>query len=245
MGGPTIHLDNVSLRFGNGKTLFSGLSFTADSGKCTCVLGPSGCGKSTLLRLVSGSDDFTIDGSITFSPQPEASDYCAWMGQNDLLLPWMSLLDNVLLGFKLRGELTDELREKAVSLLADANLQGYEKALPNSLSGGMRQRGALLRTLMEDRPILLMDEPFSALDSLTRLKLQDLSASMTRGSTVLLVTHDVMEALRMAHRIIVLDGSPARIKADIHLQGDPPRAPEDPEVLGHYGPLLAELMEEG
>ncbi len=238
-------MDGLCLRFNDGTELFNDLTFTAEAGKCTCVLGPSGCGKSTLLRLLSGSQDFVTEGSMTFVPQPRRSHCCAWMGQNDLLLPWLNLLDNVLLGFKLRNELTEELRHQAKLLLAEAGLQGYESSLPGALSGGMRQRGALLRTLMEDRPILLMDEPFSALDSLTRLKLQNLSSRMTAGATVLLVTHDVMEALRMAHRIIVLDGAPARIKADIFLQGQPPRSPEAAEVVKHYGPLLAELLDEG
>lgn len=244
MSIPALHLDRVSLHFKNGTELFSDLSFSAEAGKCTCVLGPSGCGKSTLLRLLSGSQDFSTTGTITLAPEPLYSSCYAWMGQNDLLLPWLNLLDNVLLGAKLRNELTEELRDKALGLIAEAGLQGYEKTLPGALSGGMRQRGALLRTLMEDRPVLLMDEPFSALDSLTRLRLQNLSSRMTAGSTVLLVTHDAHEALRMANRIIVMDGSPVRIRADISLQGEPPRPPEDPEVLRHYGPLLAELLGE-
>ena len=119
------------------------------------------------------------------------------MGQNDLLLPWLSLLDNILLGAKLRNEETVALQSKARFLMAEAGLTGYEDALPATLSGGMRQRGALLRTLMEERPVLLMDEPFSALDALARMKLQNLSAQLTRKATVLLVTHDPMEALRM------------------------------------------------
>lgn len=244
MSVPAIELDGLCLRFKNGSELFKNLTFTAEAGKCTCVLGPSGCGKSTLLRLLSGSPDFVTEGRINLIPQPRHSHCCAWMGQNDLLLPWLNLLDNVLLGFKLRNELTEKLRFKAENLLAEAGLHGYEAALPQALSGGMRQRGALLRTLMEDRPILLMDEPFSALDSLTRLKLQNLSSRMIAGSTVLLVTHDVMESLRMAHRIIVLDGAPAQIKADLFLEGDPPRSPGSPEVVKHYGPLLAELLDE-
>ncbi len=245
MSVPAIELAGLCLRFKDGTELFNDLTFTAEAGKCTCVLGPSGCGKSTLLRLLSGSQDFVTEGLITFIPQPQHTHCCAWMGQNDLLLPWLNLLDNVLLGFKLRNELTEKLRHQARHLLAEAGLQGYETALPQALSGGMRQRGALLRTLMEDRPILLMDEPFSALDSLTRLKLQNLSSRMTAGSTVLLVTHDVMEALRMAHRIIVLDNTPSRIKVDLFLQGEPPRSPESPEIVKHYGPLLAELLDEG
>ena len=108
----------------------------------------------------------------------------AWMGQKDLLLPWFSLLDNVLLGARLRREITPRKREKARSLIHEAGLAGSEHLLPASLSGGMRQRAALLRTLMEERPVILMDEPFSALDALTRLRLQNLAADMTAGAKI-------------------------------------------------------------
>lgn len=166
------------------------------------------------------------------------------MGQDDLLLPWMTLHDNVLLGPRLRGELTDELRAKASDLIVRARLAGYENALPSALSGGMRQRGALLRTLMEERQVLLMDEPFSALDALTRIKLQDLSAEMTKGTTILLVTHDAAEALRMAHRIIILGGEPAGVKTTIELSTPPPRDPDSKEVLDNYGTILGLLLED-
>lgn len=241
---PAILLDNISLEFLDGKRLFAGLTFTVEAGRCTCILGPSGCGKSTLLRLISGSRDFTIGGTITFRPEPSTPVPCAWMGQNDLLLPWMNLLDNVLLGSKLRGDRVETQKDRARNLLHEAGLEEYEQALPRSLSGGMRQRGALLRTLMEDRPVLLMDEPFSALDSLTRMKLQNLSSRLTQGATVLLVTHDPFEALRMANRIIVMDGTPAQIKTEIELPGTPPRSPEDPAVAENYGQLMRELLHE-
>jgi putative hydroxymethylpyrimidine transport system ATP-binding protein len=164
------------------------------------------------------------------------------MGQNDLLLPWLPLLDNVLLGARLRRELSNALRHKALQLIHEAGLSGYEQALPSALSGGMRQRGALLRTLMEQRPVLLMDEPFSALDALTRVRLQNLAARLTQGATVVLVTHDPLEALRLGHRIIVLAGSPVQVASIIDLEGTPPRAPDDPTITGQYAGLLALLM---
>jgi putative hydroxymethylpyrimidine transport system ATP-binding protein len=164
------------------------------------------------------------------------------MGQNDLLLPWLPLLDNILLGARLRHELTGKLREQAQGLLSDAGLGEYEKALPATLSGGMRQRGALLRTLMEGRRIVLMDEPFSALDALTRMRLQDLAAGMIRERTVVMVTHDPLEALRLADRIVVLAGSPAQVAADLQPPGRPPRDPADPNVIRQYADLLALLM---
>lgn len=213
-----------------------------EGGRCSCILGPSGCGKSTLLRLVSGSTALPFTGQVRICGYTRHNS--AWMSQSDLLLPWFSLLDNVLLGSRLRREKSIELRQRARTLIAKAGLAGYEDSFPAALSGGMRQRGALLRTLMEERSVLLMDEPFSALDALTRARLQDLSASMTRGATVLLVTHDPMEALRMGHRIIVLSGRPARVKKTIDLDGIPPRQVDDPEIRRHYRILLTELMDD-
>lgn len=237
---PAITFAAICLDFA-GKTLFDHLSFFVAAGKCTCILGPSGCGKSTLLRLVSGNPDIPYSGMISFSSHTHE---VGWMSQNDLLLPWMSLLDNVMLGAKLRGETTPEVRRRAERLLGSAGLAQYENALPSTLSGGMRQRGALLRTLMEERGLLLMDEPFSALDALTRLKLQDLAAQLTRGKTVLLVTHDPMEALRMGDDILIFSGSPARVERLSKLPGKTPRNPGDPQMTPYYSDLLAKLMVE-
>ncbi len=235
---PTILFENICLSFED-KVLFDDLSFSVTTGKCTCILGPSGCGKSTLLRLASGNTTIPYSGNITY---PTASNEVGWMSQDDLLLPWMSVLDNVLLGAKLRGEVSEELRSKATKLLEEAGLLNYHDALPRALSGGMRQRTALLRTLMEERPVLLMDEPFSALDALTRLKLQNLAAKMTRGKTVLLVTHDPMEALRMGDEIIVFSGTPVSATNIKALEGTPPHAPDTPQMAQSYTDLLAKLM---
>ncbi len=237
---PAVAFDNICLTF-EGKVLFENLTFSVGAGKCTCILGPSGCGKSTLLKLVSGMS-IPYSGNITFSSTNHG---IGWMSQDDLLLPWMNLIDNVMLGAKLRGEITKELVTKAQELLNEAGLSQYEKTLPAKLSGGMRQRGALLRTLMEERPLLLMDEPFSALDALTRLKLQNLAAKMTKGKTVLLVTHDPMEALRMGDDILVLSGEPIEVNRFATLPGAPPRAAGEPQLSSLYSELLAKLMDEG
>ncbi len=130
------------------------------------------------------------------------------MSQKDLLLPWLSVLENVRLGARLRGE-TSDTTPRALSLLKAAGLATRANDRPDTLSGGMRQRAALARTLMEDRPVVLMDEPFSAVDPLTRLGLQDLAARMLAGRTVIFVTHDPMEALRLGYRVLVLNGNPA------------------------------------
>lgn len=239
LAAPEIIFDRVNLDF-DGQPLFRDLSLTLGSGQTTCLLGPSGCGKSTLLRLIAGVSRLSYTGTISFSP--EKSRQVAWMGQNDLLLPWLSLLDNVLLGARLRGEQSDHLTAKAKSLIAEAGLAGYEKALPATLSGGMRQRGALLRTLMEERQVLLMDEPFSALDALTRYRLQNLAARLTTGATVVLVTHDPLEALRLGDSIIVLAGSPARVSEVLKPEGKPPREVDQASLAHHYSHLLKILM---
>lgn len=239
---PSILFDRVCLDF-DGKPLFQDLTLELVAGQTTCILGPSGCGKSTLLKLVAGSTALPFSGAIRFAPDTAHSRKVAWMGQNDLLLPWLSLLDNVLLGARLRQQLDTPLWGKAMALIAEAGLAGYEQALPTTLSGGMRQRAALLRTLMEQRPILLMDEPFSALDALTRLRLQNLAARLTQGATVLLVTHDPLEALRLGDRIIVLSGSPVRVAKILTPEDQPPRAAGDPSLSRQYGQVLELLMQ--
>ena len=233
-------LEQVSFKFGD-LALFDNLNLSIEGGRWTCFLGPSGCGKSTLLRLISGSLRKGLSGRIRFSPEAGGNDQTAWMAQKDLLLPWLTVLDNVCLGARLRGTMTPATAEKALGLIASAGLEGYADALPAALSGGMRQRAALLRTLMEDRLVILMDEPFSALDALTRRKLQDLAASMVKGATILLVTHDPMEALRLGHRIHVITGRPARLTEALSPPGSPPRNPADPQIAALQEQLLRRL----
>jgi putative hydroxymethylpyrimidine transport system ATP-binding protein len=163
------------------------------------------------------------------------------MSQRDDLLPWLSVLDNVTLGARLRGERAD--REQAMDLLAQVGLVPQMDQLPATLSGGQRQRAALARTLMEDRPVVLMDEPFSALDAITRARLQVLAAHLLAGRTVLLVTHDPLEALRLGHGIQVMTGHPARIEGTPPPPGAPPRDLHDPALLARQGDLLAQLAD--
>ncbi len=242
MQAPAIILDQVRLDF-DGKPLFADLSLRFAGCQTTCLLGPSGCGKSTLLKLIAGAP-LPWTGRIDFEPVANAgSRVVAWMGQNDLLLPWLSLLDNVLLGPRLRGQSGPAARTRALDLLKAGGLEAYADALPATLSGGMRQRGALLRTLMEERPVLLMDEPFSSLDALTRLRLQNLAARLTRNATVILVTHDPLEALRLADRIVVLAGTPVRVAAEFALEGATPRDAADPNLNRRYAELLDLLLD--
>ncbi len=244
MRPPSLHFEDITLSF-NGKKLFENFSATIPGEKCTCLLGPSGCGKSTMLGLVSGDSKLKYSGTIRVSHECKPGHLIGWMGQSDLLLPWLKVVDNVLLGAKLRSEVSPSLREKAERLLAEAGLAGKGQMLPSQLSGGMRQRVALLRTLMEERPVILMDEPFSALDALTRMRLQNLAARLTQSKTVLMVTHDPMEALRLADRIIVLSSDmPVRIATIIDLHGRTPRDADDPELQEQYPKLLKQLLGE-
>ncbi len=236
--GLTVAVGTVTYQ---GAPLFERLRFRLEGGAWTCLLGPSGVGKTTLLRLVGG----LADGALVVAEDGcGTSGRIALMAQQDLLLPWLSLLDNVLLGCRLRGASRAELRrlrEPARALLDRVGLAGDAERLPGRLSGGMRQRAALARTLMEDRPIVLMDEPFSALDVVTRHRLQDLAAELLVGRTVLLVTHSPLEALRLGHRIFVLAGRPAVPRGPLLPRGSPPRDPADPTLLAQQAELLGEL----
>jgi len=237
---PSVTLEQVSFAY-PGEQIFRSLNFTVQSGQWTCLIGPSGCGKSTLLRLISGILREGLSGQIHFSSDNNHKGLTAWMSQKDLLLPWLSVVDNVCLGARLRGEMTARKRSRAMSLLEDAGLGESANVLPSSISGGMRQRVALLRTLMEERSVLLMDEPFSALDALTRLKLQDLAARLVEGATVLMVTHDPLEALRLGHRIYVMTGRPAKLSDALIPPGSPPRNPGDSAIISMQATLLARL----
>ena len=223
-----------------GASLFQRLDFTLHGGQCTCLLGPSGVGKSSLLRLIAGLLA-PEEGEVACSDQRPLAGRLAWMGQDANLLPWLSVMGNVTLGARLRGERADPAAAEA--LLARVGLGGQRDQLPATLSGGQRQRAALARTLMEDRPVVLMDEPFSALDAITRARLQALAAQLLAGRTVLLVTHDPLEALRLGHRIQVMAGQPARIEPPICPAGTPPRDLHDPVLLARQGELLARLAD--
>jgi len=222
-----------------GAFLFDNLAIDLAAASWTCLLGPTGVGKTSLLRLIAGIAGPSASGEVAGGDGRGLAGRIAYMAQQDLLLPWLDVLDNVALGPRLRGTGPNRRdRERARLLLAELGLGGEEGSRPGELSGGMRQRVALARTLFEDRPLVLMDEPFSAVDAITRLKLQDLAARMLVGRTVLHVTHDPIEALRLGHRVLVMAGRPARITAQLEPPGVPPRAPADPRMP----PLHAELL---
>ena len=237
--GPAIRIDNLSLRFGQG-LLFDDFCMHLPGGELTALLGASGVGKTSLLRVLAGF--IPAAGRITTEPGACLAGQVAYMGQEDLLLPWRSALANVMLGATLRGVRVD--RARAAALLQAVGLAGEADALPATLSGGMRQRVALARTLYEDRPVVLMDEPFSALDQLSRARMQTLAAGLLRGRTVLLITHDPLEACRLANRIHIMSGFPATLSAPVMLAGATPRLVDDPGVLQIQGELLRSLLGE-
>lgn len=234
---PSFRVSAARLSYG-GTRLFDGLDCEIAAGRITCLLGPSGVGKSSLLRLIAGLQH-AAEGSVADDQGGSLEDRIAYMAQQDLLLPWLSVLDNVTLGARLRGAPED--REAARGLLRAVGLAEAEDKRPAALSGGMRQRAALARTLMEDRPVVLMDEPFSALDAITRLEIQDLAARLLTGHSVLMVTHDPLEALRLGHRILVMSGRPAQLEEVPVPDGLPPRAPSAAAVLERHAELLQRL----
>lgn len=193
----------------NGSVLFDA-DLHLPSGRWTCLLGRSGVGKSTILRLILDLETGgQFDGVIAATDGKPLAGRIGYMAQSDLLLPWLSLLENICIGARLRGERPDLSRAR--TLLHRVGLSGQTDQKPNALSGGMRQRAALARTLMEDRPIVFLDEPFSALDAGTRADMQELAAEVLIGRTVLLVTHDPAEASRLADQIIVMSAQDAKI----------------------------------
>jgi len=239
----SISVRGARLAFGK-ERVFDGLDFTLAAGSWTCLLGPSGVGKSSLLRMIAGLVPMAPGAEIICGDGGPLAGRAAYMAQQDLLLPWLSVLDNVMLGYRLRGarRAPDALVARARELLASVGLDNRADALPAECSGGMRQRAALVRTLLEDRPVVLMDEPFSALDAITRIRLQDLAAGLLAGRTVLLVTHDPQEALRLGHRIHVMSGSPATLDEALEPIGAPPRDPADPALIARHGELLHRLV---
>ena len=220
-----VELSNASLRYqGNSIPTLANLSMSIPAGEWTVMLGRSGCGKTTLLRYLAGLLEPHIDwqGQLTTSDGVGLDSRIAYMAQQDLLLPWLNVLDNVCLSARFSASATNRTDERAaLALLQQVGLADYAKAKPDQLSGGMRQRVALARTLMQDKPLVLMDEPFSALDAVTRHKLQTLSAELLQDKTVVLITHDPQEAVRLAHQLYVLQGTPALA----HALPVPPTAP--------------------
>jgi putative hydroxymethylpyrimidine transport system ATP-binding protein len=242
---PSITIKEAYLSY-NGTVLFDHLNLSISAGKCTCILGPSGVGKTTLLKIIADlihndkNTIFTCD--ITSSQNLTISDNMTFMAQTDLLLPWLNALDNALIGLRLRGDQSTDSISQAHGLFDRVGLRDSKNKYPHELSGGMRQRVALIRTLLQNKPIILMDEPFSSLDAITRYELQNLAAELLKDKTVLLITHDPMEALRIADEIYVMSGQPASMNSTIHLSTPIPRNLADPDVLKYQEVLYDALV---
>lgn len=232
---PSLSVRDARIAF-DGHLVAERLSFELPAGRTTCLLGRSGIGKTSLLRYLAG----LLPGTKRAAP-------LAYMAQQDRLLPWLDVLDNVLLGYRLRGNETArrEAEPRARTLLAEVGLADRLNDLPRTLSGGMRQRAALARTLCEDRPVILMDEPFAHLDAVTRLDLQDLAVRLLAGRTAVLVTHDPLEALRVGHEVRILRGTPFLLGPAIVPPGVAPRDPADPDLLALQAHLIGELRGPG
>jgi ABC-type nitrate/sulfonate/bicarbonate transport system ATPase subunit len=214
-------------------TALEGVELSVHRDEVLAVVGPSGCGKSTLLELIAGLQE-PDEGSVSVAGARSAAERraaCAFMPQRDLLLPWRDALANAALALECQGVPRSQARRRAEPLFERFGLAEFEDASPAELSGGMRQRVAFLRTLLPGREVLLLDEPFGALDSITRASMQRWLADALAGEprTVLLVTHDVEEAVFLANRLAVLSPRPGRVVAEIDVELPRPRDVTSPE----------------
>ncbi|MDQ1901587.1 ABC transporter ATP-binding protein [Paracoccus sp. WLY502] len=244
----SIECTGLSRLFDGSILAVDGIDITFAAGRTTALLGPSGCGKSTLLRLIAGLEEPTT-GQVRIAGEPPAA-LCRQGGlsiafQDPCLLPWLTVARNVALGRKLARQAPDP--QGVDQIINLVGLGGFQNARPASLSGGMRQRAAIARALITRPRVLLLDEPFGALDALTRRQLaQDLPPLwQDQAATTLLVTHSVDEAVMLAHRIVILSPRPARVVADIAVPLPQPRNPESPAFRRIVGEVLAQLARGG
>ncbi|MCY7343362.1 MAG: ABC transporter ATP-binding protein [Pseudonocardia sp.] len=226
MGETKVVIDDLRKSFPGPLPVLDGVAFDVAPGEFVSVIGPSGCGKSTLFDVIAGLEP--PDAGRVLVDGEDATgrvDPFAYMPQQDLLFPWRTVLDNTTLGLEVAGMRRRLARERARPLFEPFGLAGFEDARPRELSGGMRQRAALLRTVVQDRPVLLLDEPFGALDSLTRTDMQTwLDGMRTRFDwTVLLITHDIREAVYLSDRVVVLGPRPTRVRRNVVIELPRPR----------------------
>jgi NitT/TauT family transport system ATP-binding protein len=232
------------------------LSFVVREGEFLTIVGPSGSGKSTLLNLIAQSDSPT-EGEIRYRDQPIASPAAGalrpgwdrqfgYVTQDDTLLPWRTLLENVLFPLRVQGRLGAETRERAARLMRATGLEGFEQYYPHELSGGMRKRAALIRTLVYDPPVILMDEPFGAVDAQTRTQLQaDLLRLWDLGrKTIVFVTHDIAEAIALGDRTLVFTRAPARVQGEHRIAIPRPRDVRNIYVVDGFAETYERIRKE-
>ncbi len=247
--GASVDVRGVSKTMGQGRRrvhVLNDISIDVAPGQFVSIIGPSGCGKSTLFNLLAGLES-PDSGEVCVNGQPAAgrSEAFAYMPQKDLLFPWRRVIDNAALGLEIAGVPRAQARAKIEPLLDVFGLSGFEQAYPSQLSGGMRQRVALLRTVVQGLPVLLLDEPFGALDYLTRTELQLWLADMWArfGWTAILVTHDVPEALLLSDRIYVLTARPATVRSVVEVKVPHPRSLDD-LAGGRFGEIEKKLLDD-
>jgi ABC-type nitrate/sulfonate/bicarbonate transport system ATPase subunit len=243
-----ITLHGVSKTFhtpsGGAVPVLRDVDFDAKPGEFVSVIGPSGCGKSTLFKLIAGlelADAGTAE--LNGRPLDPKEHPVAYMPQKDLLLPWRSVIRNVTLPLEVASVSKSEAGKRARDLFPLFGLEGFEETYPYALSGGMRQRAALMRTVIQERPLMLLDEPFGALDSLTRTEMQEflLDVWAEFGHTIIFITHDIREAIYLSDRIYVMTARPARVRMEVTVDIPRPR-PLDVIATPRFGQLEAELL---
>lgn len=242
---PAIAVDGLHLSFDGRTQVLSDVSLNVAEGEFVSLVGPSGCGKTTLLNLCAGLVPHTGAGSIqVIGESPRVGNArVGYMLARDSLLPWCTALENAAFGAQVRGMSAADSTERARKMLAEVGLAEHAQALPKALSHGMRQRTALARTFALDAPLLLMDEPFGALDAQTKLQLQDLLLRLCQQHrhTVLFVTHDLAEAVAVSDRVVVLSSRPGRIIADVPIDLPRPRSIRELQKSPRFHELYATL----
>jgi NitT/TauT family transport system ATP-binding protein len=242
---PAIAVDGLHLSFDGRNPVLEAVSLHVAEGEFVSLVGPSGCGKTTLLNLCAGLVKHTGAGNIEVvgSAPHLGSPKIAYMLARDSLLPWCTALQNAAFGARVRGMLKSESTERARKMLAEVGLAGHADALPKALSHGMRQRTALARTFALDASLLLMDEPFGALDAQTKLQLQDLLLRLCQQHrhTALFVTHDLAEAVALSDRVVVMSSRPGRIIADVPIDLPRPRSIRELQKSPRFHELYATL----
>ena len=245
-------LRDISKTFGTVKAL-DGLGVSIAPGEFVTVVGPSGCGKSTLFNIVAGLEEPDAGGQIEFLGKScKARDLLgqvSFMPQRDLLLPWRTVIDNAILAVEMEGARRSDARRHAFEMLPEFGLTGFESQYPHQLSGGMRQRVALMRTFMFNRDLMLLDEPFGALDALTRSMMQRwlLDVWQKHRRTILFITHDVDEALFLGDRVLVMSARPGHVKLEQAVELPRPRRADSvtsPEFIALKRLLLEAIEEE-
>lgn len=228
-----------------GLQVLSNVSFEVGEEEVVCILGPSGCGKTTLLKIIAGllpadSGDIRVNGETVVSPGPDK----AMVFQNFALLPWLSVVSNVAIGLEAAGASKQERVERAHALVHQVGLKGFENSYPGELSGGMQQRVGLARALVVDPKVLLMDEPFGALDAQTRRVMQEdlIALHEKQAKPTVVVTHDMEEAVRLGDRVVLLTARPGRIDEIIDITLPRPR-PENIESDPRFGEAVRHLWE--